>query len=352
MSNFDGRAIGAALTSFKKSWAKGVCLHPEAPTNCNGKPIDSHTIQRGRSLDAIATYGHVLQVKVDPAALFKLRISRESLGHPVLDIIKSHKDSRNLEATRIGLRDASIFPGFCGWHDNATFVPIEEVALTFTEEQCFLFTYRPACFELWAKRCKVRTTETALQENSSEYLELIKIIDDLALSEHLERKVRLDQMLLTRDYSDLHFLVLELDANPGVATTGVFAPEVDFEDNPLQGIGDLDTPLQHVSYAIIPEGDRGFVLIGWEGDQPAVEQFVDSLLGLNPSLWADAVLTVAFESIENTFFSEVFWEALSPSQKMWITLRTLTGGLGLRPISYKPDGIGIASQSAHILIRK
>lgn len=348
----DGQAVGRALTALKKSWAKGVCLHPEAPTNCNGKPIDSHTIQRGKALTAIAKDGHVLKVTMNPGVLFKWMSSAESMGHPALDILKSHKDAGKLEPQRIGLRDASVFPGFCGWHDNGTFTPIEEVPLIFNDEQCFLFTYRAACMELWAKRCKVKVTAAAQEEGTSEFLELLSEVDDLAQTEHLSRKVRLDQMLLTGDYNELHYLVVELNSNPGVATSGVFAPEVDFSDQPLQSIEDLETPLQHLTYAIIPETDSGYVLMGWEGDRPAVERFVDSFLQLDPALWPDAIYTVAFESIENTFFSETWWNSLTPLQQQWVTLRSLTGGLGLRPISYKPDGVGIGPLTAHVLARR
>ena len=344
--------MGAALTNLKKSWSKGTCLHPEAPLNCIGKPIDSHTLQRGGPLNALAEDGHVLQVRIDPSALLKLGLSPDSLGHPVLDIIKSHKDAGKLEPQRVGMRDASTFPGFCGWHDNSCFAPIEEHAFTCTDEQCFLNTFRPASLELWAKRCKVKTTEGVAASNSSDFMELVGEIDELALNEHLQRKARLDRMLLSRDYSDLHFLVLELDANPGVATAGVFAPEVGFLDEPLQDITDLKTPLQHVSYSIIPNAMGGHVVMGWDGDSPAVERFADSLLALDPSNWPDAILTVAFESIENTYFSQAWWDSLTEIQRMWASLRALTGGMGLRPISYKPDGVGFIGFGAKVVTRK
>lgn len=350
--SFDGEKLGRALANLKRSWAKGVCLHPDAPTSCTGKPIDSHTLQRSRALTNIATDGHVLRISLDPAAILKLGLSAESLGHPLLDVLTAQKNVGKLEPETIGIGNASVFPGFCGGHDNSTFAPIEEVELTFDDLQFFLFTYRPACMELWAKRCKIKVTErTIADEGSTEFLELVSKVDDLALSEHLERKVRQDAILLSGDHSGLHGIVFELDSNPGIATSGVFSPEVDFGDNPIQYIADFETPLQHVSYSVIPGDGTGHVVIGWDGECPANEQFVESLLNLGEDEWPDALVRVPFESIENTFFSEVWWASLTDTEKLWASLRTYTGGLGFRPISYKPDEIGIAKFKASVLRR-
>lgn len=345
--SLDGKALGAALTNLKKSWSKGSCLHPEAPANCTGKPIQSHTLQRSRTLEAIAFESHVLKLALDPAVLLK------SGNYP-----ESEEDLRAAltsatELKRLGLRDASVFPGFCGKHDNDTFAPIEEGVLVFDELQCFLATFRPACLELWAKRSQILTLERAKKDGAdSDFADELEDIYIQNEANHLKCKAALDLMLMSGDFSELHWLVFKLDANPGVATAGMFAPEVDFADSLIQNIYDTEVPLQLLSFSILPDEGGGHAVIGWHGESPAVERFVESLLKLDSTEWPDALLRVAFESIENTYFAEAWWDRTTELQKQWAISRACCGGMTSDPPSYKPDGIGIAKFAASVLTRR
>jgi len=345
--NLDGEALGAALANLKRSWSKGTCLHPDAPTSCNGKPIQSHTLQRSRALEAISFESHVLKLAINPVTLFKSGIQPESPEDLQSAIVRA------TELKRLGLRDASVFPGFCGKHDNDTFAPIEEGVLMFDELQCFLATYRPACLELWAKRSQILTMERAKKDGAdSEFADELEEIYIQNEANHLECKAALDLMLMSRDFSELHWLVFKLDANPGVATAGMFAPEVDFADSLIQNIHDTEVPLHLLSFSILPDDSEGHAVIGWQGESPAIERFVESLLKLDPSEWPDALLRVAFESIENTYFAAAWWDGLTESQQQWAISRAGCGAMSPDPPSYKPDGIGIAKFAASVLTRR
>jgi SEC-C motif len=39
------------------------CYHPDAPEACEGRPIESHTLQRSKSLQMIADQGHVYRFR-------------------------------------------------------------------------------------------------------------------------------------------------------------------------------------------------------------------------------------------------------------------------------------------------
>lgn len=344
--SLEGEALGAALANLKRSWSKGTCLHPDAPTSCNGKPIQSHTLQRSRALEAISFESHVLKLAINQATLFKSGIPPESPE----DIKAAFVSATELK--RIGLKDASVFPGFCGKHDNDTFAPIEEGVLVFDELQCFLATFRPACLELWAKRCQLNSLERAKQDGLGS--DLVNELEEVYVeneANHLKWKAALDVMLMSGDFSELHAVVFELDANPGVATAGMFAPEVDFTDSLIQDIHDTESPLQLLSYSILPAENGGHAVIGWHGKSPAIERFVDSLLKLDPSECPDALLRVAFESIENTYFATAWWDGLTELQQQWAISRACCGGMTADPPSYKPDGIGVAKFAA-IVIKK
>jgi hypothetical protein len=277
-------------------------------------------------------------------------MSPDKLGEPKLDLLADLKVAGAFTPKQIGIANASTFPGFCGAHDHDTFAPIEECELNFDDEQCFLLTYRPACMELWAQRAKANVLKTAIdQEGPFNFLEAIRDDGDIALAENLERKAQLDLILLSGTFGDIHALVLDFDGNPGVATAGVFAPEVDFADHPLQDIQDLETPLQYVSYSIIPSAAGGHAIIGWHGNSAVADDFVSSLLSLDASEWPDALLRVAFESLENTYFSPHWWDDLNEEQKHWAGLRATLGAITTKPISYKPDGVTIATLKASVV---
>lgn len=298
-------------------------------------------------MEAISYDSHVLKLALNPAELYKTGIAPESPEGLCEAILNA------TELKRVGLKDASVFPGFCGKHDKDTFAPIEEGVLVFNEHQCFLATFRPACLELWAKRCQVNTTGRAKEDGiqSAFVDELGAVYVDNEVNQ-LSWKAALDAMLLSRDFSDLHWLVLKLDSNPGFATAGTFAPEVDFTDSLIQNINDTATPLQLVSYSVLPDDNGGFAIFGWHGESPAVKRFVEGLLLLGEHEWPDALTRVAFESIENTYFAESWWESLSDAQQAWTKRRACCGGMTTDPPSYKPDGVGFGGFTASVFSRR
>ena len=204
--------------------------------------------------------------------------------------------------------------------------------------------------ELWAQRSKAKTIQTALdQEGDMDFLTNFLEAGGMALTENLSRKAELDLILQSGGFTSIHALVFKFDANPGVATAGVFAPEVDFADNQLQDLNDENTPLQYVSYSIIPSEAGGHAIIGWHDLNPIADQFTSSLLSLDPAERPDALLRVAFESLENTYFSSLWWDGLNAEQKEQVGARAVLGAITPNPISYKPDGIHLTTVGSSII---
>ncbi len=44
--------------------------------------------------------------------------------------------------TKWGRKEATVFTGFCGYHDNELFKPIENNEFNSSDEHVFLYTYR------------------------------------------------------------------------------------------------------------------------------------------------------------------------------------------------------------------
>lgn len=103
--------------SQKKCWARDVGLG-----DCEGGVIKAHTVSRGPNLAKIAENGHVLQY-----------------GASIPDM---NKNGGKLSVKRIGIKDASVFHGFCSKHDREIFSCIENEVFTGRPDQCLAVAYR------------------------------------------------------------------------------------------------------------------------------------------------------------------------------------------------------------------
>jgi hypothetical protein len=101
-----------------------------------GDIVNAHSIARA-ALSCIADKGHVYGLDADLMAL------HANQGMPVF--------------TKIGINRASAFTGFCGFHDDRTFAPLEKTELIPTAEQCFLMGYRSVCREAFQKRLQLES---------------------------------------------------------------------------------------------------------------------------------------------------------------------------------------------------
>lgn len=111
----------------KKSNIK-ECLHGSTEhSNCSGKIIAAHSIQRGKILSAIADDGKIYYLGLSPT-------EDMSLMAP--------------EFKKEGIKKFSTFSGFCSGHDKSIFQPIEDIAFTATPQQLDIYAYRAAAKEL------------------------------------------------------------------------------------------------------------------------------------------------------------------------------------------------------------
>lgn len=128
------RLFHAAQKRWAKAWSKqGPCVHP----GCTSQSIlRSHTIPMSASLRAIAEEGHL----VTP------RFGRNGLS-----------------VARIGVKDASTFPGFCRLHE-AQFAEFESQKKMTTADHFYLQAFRTICREIFAKRHYDRKLQSSLDD--------------------------------------------------------------------------------------------------------------------------------------------------------------------------------------------
>ena len=104
---------------LKNNFSYRGCLHQNV-SNCSGLIIKAHSISRKGSLEYISTNQHVYGMKFD---------------------------FNGFIFSKIGIRNASTFTGFCKWHDDILFSSFEKNNFKRTSKQLFDLSYRAICIE-------------------------------------------------------------------------------------------------------------------------------------------------------------------------------------------------------------
>lgn len=128
------RLFHAVQERWLKAWSKpGPCMHP----GCSSRSIPrSHTIPMSASLKEIAEQGHLVTPRFG---------------------------KNGIELVRIGIRDASTFPGFCDIHE-AQFGTFESQKKMTTTDHFYLQAFRTICREIYTNRHYAQKLQSELDD--------------------------------------------------------------------------------------------------------------------------------------------------------------------------------------------
>ena len=311
----DPPTLEEAITAIDRS-KKGYCLHPEASvTECKGKIVRSHSIQRRGGLERIARNGHVYQYPMSLAGLLKAR--------------------GTVTPSLVGIRNASVFTGFCARHDSETFVPIDTQPFSGTIDQCFLVAYRALARELYAKRhqAEMLPYQSTLDKGvplplQVDYQKDFRIYSKgvtAGLSDTELRKAEFDRALISRDFSPTKYYVIQFDTTPDFLCSGGVAIQSDFQGNVLQGVEefwDTSRSLEYTTYSLLTTPTGGAAVFCWIGHSINAFKFVKSLHSLSDSAIPHALTRFTFEFFENISIRPEWWEGLDEPSRSAIQART------------------------------
>lgn len=281
---------------------QGYCSFPSSEDDpCSGKIANAHTIQRRGGLGWIADEQHVLTVK----PTMKMMIEAE--GQP--------------EPRRIGVGNASVFPGFCGHHDTALFKPIEGKQLAIDINGAFLFAYRAIAYERFAKEAQLRAIEiqremdrghpfwkqVAIQELTHLLLAGIRI--GARDGEHW--KAQFDDRLISENLSGFHFVAVRFNTLLPFVSAGAFHVEYDMVGNLLQRLGRDASQFEHMSVNVTAFEGETIAVFGWVGtvDGPAA-RLAQSFIDIPDNHKADALLRLVLVQSDNIFLRPSWWDGL------------------------------------------
>ncbi|MBR7780633.1 hypothetical protein [Undibacterium luofuense] len=289
-----------------KHYATGSCQHPQAANTTCSSPdsIKSHTIQRRGGLGAISENGHVYSTHKAFANL--------------------EKRAGQVDMEKIGVGQASTFPGFCSHHDTELFRPVEQVNSKLDANNCFLLSLRAVAYELATKDSQLRSNVAQREfidygisfENQAiaqNFLYLKQVGIEQGLKDLTLMKALYDEAFQSQDLGKFSFYSVEFDKVLPFAAAGAFMPEFDFTGAQLQEI-DVGQPVSQIALNITKLGDNNTcVVFGWFGGANcAAARLVDSFKAIPHQEKANSLLALALEHLENFFCTPSWWDGLTP----------------------------------------
>ena len=282
--SYDQRLVKAFVDSTKNLERESrikQCLHPNH-TECKGPIVKAHAIQNNRILKKLGDNGIVITTNGVSNLFFQ-----------------------NAEPKGRGI--ASVFTGFCKYHDKTLFQPIEDCDFTATEEQVFLLTYRTMAWHYHKK--EEQYNRTVLQQkrlmekgfspndDGKVYLDYMR----LGLKDNEHEKTLFDKALLAKDYSTLNYIVWELPYE--VLFTVSMSHELDYDivGNELNDVYSKE-PLKKIYLNIFPAEGKSFCIWSWLKIHdslfaPFATQFLkldtidkENYLNNNLPRWSDSVI--------------------------------------------------------------
>ena len=303
------KAAADFIKSFRRRFKTKVCMAPF--DNHDKRIVSAHTLSVESMLRKIAVEGHVYAA----------------------DTVKNmSKDTLPICIKRKGIRDVSVFNGFCSTHDMELFECLDSGPYRFSQKQNFMLAYRAISRECYLKRMTAESLPSP-----EKYAEIHGIneklkFSDIALiqqaaslrgAEEAELlKSTLDSYLVSETWSRLITRVILFPKTPTVLTTAAFQPFIDMNGKKLQEYENLKAEMSQLSISVIPVETGGAVIFSWlDTANSAPRKFYESVL--KGSNLTSSVLHLIFDNIENFALNPTWYESLSSIQKDYVFSRVI-----------------------------
>lgn len=270
------------------------CLHPNKE-ECSEKIIGAHSIQNNKILKKISSNGSILMPCPKP-------------------------DGDIISLTKYGRKEASVFSGFCGYHDKMIFQKIEDCDFEKSVDQVFLYTYRAFALEYHRHQEGARMGEIMFSKKPS----LVNMEDEdnpflgpqMAVKDLKIEGEEFNNALLSGNYDILTSIVWEFAGEVKFAATGTEAPQFDLSNNKIQDLTDLKTPAKHMYVSVFPENGKTYCIISWlKSNDKLFASIGKELNSLNVELRKNYINNLLPIITENIAINPEAWDRMSSQQK-------------------------------------
>lgn len=241
-----------------------------------------------------------------------------------------HKARGGLKPESTGWKQASTFPGFCGYHDKHLFSALEDKPFVGSKEQCFLLAYRSIAKELHAKtnsarQNKLRTAYARSKKIRKEVADFNKGVD-LGVRDVQRHKERYDHVLIHKDWENVHGLLIEFDRTFPIQCTGGLLPDKDINGSVVQKLDWRDATPDSINLASFAADGKSYFLICWLKDSDKTGALFSEPIEKYKRNELPAVIgSLILQATENCHFSPGWYDGLTQGEKDWCEVNGLSG---------------------------
>jgi|TARA_R110000744_G_scaffold379793_1_gene498766 hypothetical protein len=303
------------LADYKRNSKLKFCFHRDKSL-CSGKIKAAHSIQKEKILTQLTS-----------------TINKNEVLYS-LDSVKSDENFQGVELIPIGKKKASIFNGFCDYHDSKLFSAIENEDITFTEEQNFLITYRSfahSYHQISEVYNYYSSNADFIKEFPKDYLEYHTRTTELSIIRLSKYKMILDNLMDSKNYSSINYHYRIIKPFVPIAASSILRTVYTYRNQFIYEGEDY----AKVILNIIPDGDRTVILLSQFKEDKLGQILFDDLKSLPEKEFTHAITSLIIFCTENVFFSPKLWDRLSHADKQhFLYERTMCGRHGAQLNSF------------------
>ena len=129
-----------------------------------------------------------------------------------------------------------------------------------------------------------------------------------------------DKALSADDFSDINYAVISFDGDLSVASIGAVMPDFDINGKRLQDVDDLTKDVDGLMFGIVSIPTGGAVVFSWLSKFKLCNEFMESLLNIPKDDIPSIIIEFVFGYVENTYFSQSWWDSLDQAKRDRITM--------------------------------
>lgn len=293
---------GEFISAHKNKYQEKKCYAPAALKHeCDGI-IKAHTISISNGLTQIASNGHVLSSLIGMDKLIKNNYTRYFVP--------------------VGIKQASVFNGFCNKHDKELFSCFENKKFVATKEQCTALVYRSISREIYILEKNIEKSYSEIPNNHYTNTSYKSIILDAILDSHkkslkiIEKiKSTIEKEILIKKYNNLEHLVIETDIASKIALSSCILLDHDFNGNPIERNSTLFKRSNFLAMNTISKENNNFIVFSYLKKSKLMNNFIKSFINQKSNNKTTFLINLFFGYSENIYLAPDWWDILSTEQQ-------------------------------------
>jgi len=246
-----------------------------------------------------------------------------------------NKNGGKLTIDKIGIKNASIFYGFCSKHDRELFSCIENEPFTGRPDQCLAIAYRTMSRELYGKDASAHLRDTLRSADKGwpiidQYffqfaLEQIEQGNEFARRETRHTQIKLGTLISEDNFDGLKSIVFEFSEIIPFMFAGAWSPFTDLYGVELQK-GYTDEILEQVIVSSSATTTGTMVCVSWLTSVNAPGKAIaEQINNLPVGQQSSAIIQMMTKHIENIFFDPEWHRNLSNKHRMQLEILAASG---------------------------